>query len=543
MRFIVLPVLLLLIVRGYTQVTPPVHPDQRPRLVVGIVIDQMRWDYLYRYYNRYAPDGGFRRLINQGYSCENTFINYLPAYTACGHTCIYTGSVPAIHGITGNDWYDYTEGRMVYCAEDRSVEGVGTEGKGGKMSPRNMQATTICDELRLATNFRGKVIGVAIKDRGGILPAGHSANAAYWFDGSSGRWISSTYYMKQLPQWVNDLNAKKLPDSYFKQGWKTLYPLNTYVQSTADVQDYEEKPFGPDAKGLPYDLSQYAGHYSKLSATPYGNSFTKDMAIAAVNGERLGADSITDFLAVSFSSTDYVGHAFGPNSIEAEDTYLRLDRDLGELFHFLDGKVGKGQYLVFLSADHGAAHAAGFSVQNRLPGGNNNAAMEKPLDSLLEKKFGPHRFILAWENNQLFFDHHLMDSLNTDARAFSKTVIDYLSGQQGVERAFLIADAATAPLAGAIRTRVINGYYPTRSGDVQIILKPGWMTGEPMGTTHGSWNPYDTHIPLLWYGWKIKPGKTNREVYMTDIAPTLAGLLHIQMPSGCVGQVITEITN
>ena len=268
--------------------TSPSNPAARPKLVVGIVVDQMRWDYLYRYYNRYAPDGGFRRLINQGFSCENTFINYLPSYTACGHTCIYTGSVPAIHGITGNDWYDYKAGKEVYCTDDSTVRGVGTNGRNGQMSPRNMQVTTVCDELRLATNFRGKTIGIAIKDRGGILPAGHAANAAYWYEGGSGNWITSTYYMSALPQWMNDFNAKKLPDSYFKQGWKTLYPVNTYTQSTSDEQAYEGKPFGDDAKGFPYDLSKFAGKsFGTLSATPFGNSLTKDMAIAAVTGEQL----------------------------------------------------------------------------------------------------------------------------------------------------------------------------------------------------------------------------------------------------------------
>ena len=207
---------------------------QRPKLVVGLVVDQMRWDYLYRYYDRYAANGGFKRLLNQGFSCENTLIPYAPTVTAPGHTSIYTGTVPAIHGITGNLWWDNAEQREVYCTEDKTVQTVGSTTVAGLQSPRNLLVTTICDELRLATNFQSKVIGIAIKDRGGILPAGHSANAAYWYDAANGNWITSTYYMTDLPQWAKDLNAKKLVDKYYEMGWNTLYPVNTYSQSTAD---------------------------------------------------------------------------------------------------------------------------------------------------------------------------------------------------------------------------------------------------------------------------------------------------------------------
>lgn len=516
---------------------------QRPKLVVGLVVDQMRWDYLYRYYDRYAADGGFKRLIDKGFSCENTFINYLPTYTACGHTCLYTGSVPAIHAITGNEWFDKQAGRIIYCTEDKSVKGVGTDAAAGQMSPRNMHATTVCDELKLATNFRSKVIGVAFKDRGGILPAGHAANAAYWYEPASGQWISSTYYMDELPKWVNDFNAKKLPDSYLRQGWNTLYPVNTYVQSTNDENAFEGKPFGEKAKGFPYDLHEFAGkNYGMLTYTPFGSTVTKEMAMAAVNGEQLGADSITDFLAVSFSTPDYVGHTFGPNSIEAEDTYLRLDKDLGELFNFLDKKIGKDQYLVFLSADHGAAHAANFSGQHKLPGGAiPYGGPEKKLDSALRVRFGNYKFIEAAENSQIFLDHRLIDSVKADKKAMTAFIIDFLSTQEGIDRVFDLTDAANITLPQTIKERVINGYYPMRCGDIQYIFKPGWMSGNGKGTTHGSWNPYDAHIPLVWYGWKVKPGKLNRETHMTDVAATIAAMLKIQMPSGCIGTVIEEV--
>jgi predicted AlkP superfamily pyrophosphatase or phosphodiesterase len=516
----------------------------RPKLVVGIVVDQMRWDYLYRFYDRYTANGGFKRFLQQGFSCENTLIPYTPTVTACGHTCVYTGSVPAIHGIVGNNWYDNLTGKGMYCTQDDSVHSVGTTSAAGAMSPKNMLVTTVCDELKLATNFRSKVIGLAIKDRGGILPAGHAANAAYWYEPGTGNWISSSYYMNDLPQWVKDFNARKIVDSFYKQGWNTLFPVTTYVQSTSDEKKYEVKPFGAEQKAFPYTLSTFIGkNYGAIASTPYGNSMTTAMAQAAITNEQLGADAITDFLTVSYSSTDYIGHAFGPNSIEQEDDFLRLDKTLGDLFTFLDARVGKGQYLVFLSADHAVAHVPGFNEENKLPGRViNNDNWRKDLDKLLTDKFSAGKLITTEANNQFYLDHALIDSLKLDVPAIKKTIIDYISKQKGVSRVFALDELATTTLNSTIKNMVSNGYFPPRCGDIQVIFLPGWIDGGPTGTTHGAWYPYDAHIPLLFYGWNIKPGKSNREVYMTDIAPTIAALLHIQMPSGAVGKVIPEVS-
>ncbi|HEY2581910.1 MAG TPA: alkaline phosphatase family protein, partial [Mucilaginibacter sp.] len=272
------------------QVVAPQQNVARPKLVIGIVVDQMRWDYLYRYYARYSSNGGFKRLIGNGFSCDNTMIPYMPTVTACGHTSIYTGSVPAIDGITSNEWWDYDISGVAYCTGDSAMKTIGGTSKAGQMSPHNLLVTTIGDELRLATNFQSKVIGIALKDRAAILPAGHAANAAYWYEETTGNWISSSYYFNELPKWVQDLNAKKLPDQYFAEDWNTLYPLDTYVQSTPDVEPYEYRPFGREAKGFPYSLKQFVGKsYGLLHVTPYGNSFTFDMAKAAIAGEQLGA--------------------------------------------------------------------------------------------------------------------------------------------------------------------------------------------------------------------------------------------------------------
>lgn len=515
---------------------------QRPKLVVGIMVDQMRWDYLYRFNDRFTP-GGFKRLIGQGFSCENTLIPYTPTYTAVGHTCVYTGSVPAITGIVGNNWYRKDLKRTWYCTDDSSVAAVGSTSPAGKMSPRNMWTTTMTDELRLATNFNSKTIGVALKDRGAILPAGHAANAAYWFDNSTGGWISSTYYMTALPDWVNKLNAKKLPDQYMNQDWNTLFPIASYKQSTADVKSYEGKIGGED-NSFPHETSKISNNkYESFRTTPGGNTFTFDMARAAIEGEQLGQRGVTDFLAVSFSSTDYIGHAFGPNSIEIEDTYLRYDKDLSAFLQYLDQKIGKGQYLLFLTADHAVAHVPGFMKENKIPAGTfDDEEVRSWINAGAEKKFGIKGAIEKVINYQLFINYTVLSDSKTDEVAFKKWVVNELRSHPAIMSAFDLHELPGTPLPARIKEMVANGYNHKLSGDIQFVFMPQWFDGGATGTTHGAWNPYDAHIPLLWYGWKIKPGATNRVVHMTDIAATVTALLHIQMPNGCVGDVIEEIT-
>jgi hypothetical protein len=393
----------------------------------------------------------------------------------------------------------------------------------------------------MAINFKGKVVGIAIKDRGGILPAGHSANAAYWYDNSVGNWITSTYYMNELPQWVADFNNQKLVDKYYQQGWNLLYPAGTYLQSTADEKKYEAKPFG---EKFPYTLSGFIGKdYGKISTTPMGNTLTSEFAKAAISNEQLGADGITDMIAISYSAPDYIGHSFGPNSIEEEDNYLRLDKELGSLLDFLDAKVGKNQYVVFLSADHGVAHIPEFLKENKMPGGRLMMAdLAKSLNKSLNGIYNIANMVVSDDNYQVHLNHKAMDSAKIDTKSVINWIVNYLQAQPAIARAFPLEDLNTVPLPSTIRTMLNNGYYPPRNGDIQIILKPGYVEAwSNTGTTHGLWNPYDAHIPLLWYGWGIKQGKTNKETYMTDIAATLAALLHIQMPNGCVGHVISEV--
>lgn len=527
----------LIAMQGWSQANAPA----RPKLVVGLILDQMRWDYLYRYYDRYAADGGFKRLLNQGATCENAFIPYTPTVTACGHSSVYTGSVPSINGITGNAWWDQDKQATVYCTDDKTVKTVGSDNSSGLMSPRNLLVTTIGDELRMATAFRSKVVGIALKDRGAILPAGHSANGAYWYDGKTGNWITSSYYRTELPQWVIDYNTQKHPDTLYKLGWKTLYPISTYLSSTADEQPYESPALGPK---LPYDLSAFIGKdYSKILSTPQGNTLTFEFAKKALVAESLGKDAITDLLAISFSSPDYIGHAYGPNSVEAEDGFLRIDRELGEFLRFLDQQIGAGNYTVFLSADHGAAAVPEFMNDHQLPGGRVfMGAIMSRLNQTLLREFQLSNLILSDDNYQLVLNRKALDSAQIDRSIVSQRIINLLQSEPGIDRVFPLSDLNTTPLNETVRSMLNNGYHPKRSGDLQIILKANYIDAySKTGTTHGLWNPYDSHIPMLWYGWGIKPGRVLRETHMTDIAPTLASLLRIQMPSGSVGKPISEV--
>ncbi len=535
MKKILTIVLALCAICTMTQAQP-----ERPKLVVGVVVDQMRWDYLYRYYARYG-EGGFKRLLGEGFSCENTRIPYIPSVTAIGHSSIYTGSVPSINGIAGNNFM--INGQTVYCTDDNTVKPVGSDSKAGLMSPRNMWTTTIGDELRLATNNRSKVVGVALKDRASILPAGHHANGAFWFDDKTGRFITSSFYMDQLPDWVNRFNDRKLAAKYLSAKWETLYPKDTYKESTADETEYEDGIEKGEKAVLPLDLP---GLYKKygykiIRNTPFGNSITLDMAKAAVEGEKLGQGTETDMLTVSCSSTDYLGHQLGINAVEIEDCYLRLDQSLADFFSFLDQKVGKGNYLLFLTADHGGMNNAKYLQDQRIPAGNwDDRACAKLLNQTLAAKYpSAGKLVKACMNYQVFFDQALIDSLHLDYAAIKQSVVNQLKKDARVLYAFDMEKTSTESVPDDVKFRAINGFNRERSGGVQVVLKPAYYNYRHMrGTTHGAWNPYDTHIPLVFMGWHIQHGESTRPCYMTDIAATVCALLHIQAPNGCIGTPI-----
>lgn len=514
----------------------------RPKLIVGIVVDQMRYDYLYRYYDKYS-NGGFKRMLREGFNCRSHHYHYPNTSTGAGHASIYTGSAPAIHGIVGNNWFDSRYEESINCVSDNLVQGVGGRTPSiGKASPRNMLVSTVSDQLRIATNFESKTISIALKDRGSILPGGHTANAAYWYDGYTGNWITSTFYMETLPQWVNDFNARKLPTKYLREGWKTLLPVEQYTESTPDDQPWEEPMPGNDRPVFPYALAGRSGDaFGMAGITPIGNVLTKDMAIASIKGEDLGKRNVTDFLALSFSAPDGVGHRYGPNSVEQQDLYLRLDLELADLFSFLDNWVGKGQYTVFLSADHGVVDVPEFSQKHRLPSGRSSRdSLHNTIRNAIASEFDDHELVKSIEIGMIYLDKKRMRSKEITIDEVVEVVQQELLPWEGVANVFNCHKLATTTLTDYQRSLFANGFHPKRSGDIQVLSQPGWTSREGFGTSHGSPYQYDTHVPFVMFGWGIRPGETFRRTHICDIAPTLSALLQILPPSGNIGEVVEE---
>ncbi len=513
-----------------------------PKLVVGVVVDQMRYDYLTRFYDRFG-DGGFKRMMNEGFNCKNNHFNYIPTYTGPGHASVYTGTTPQTHGVISNTWYDKFKDEEVYCASDNNVNPIGTEDRAGKMSPHRLKTMTIADQNRLHTQMRGKTIGISLKDRGAILPAGHTANAAYWFLGKNeGKWITSSHYMKKLPKWVSNFNTSKKADSYLKE-WNTLYDIKTYKESGADSNAFEGGFEGKETATFPYDLKKLKDKnkgYSIIKSTPYGNSLTADFALAAIDGEDLGKDTDTDFLTVSFSSTDYVGHNFGVNSKELEDTYLRLDQDLARLLTGLDAKVGKGNYTVFLTADHGAVHVPAYLKSVKIPAGYINIDdLKAKVNNYVKENFGEEKLIKKILNNQVFFNYEVLAEKKIDHEKLQNVVSHFLLQQEKVSYTFTREQLETGNYTIGLPYLIQKGFNQKRSGDVIFVFDPAVIYSfYETGTTHGSGMNYDTHVPLLFYGNGIKKGGTVTKTKITDIAPTISALLGISFPNGATGDVL-----
>ncbi|WP_339704947.1 alkaline phosphatase PafA [Algoriphagus aquimarinus] len=519
--------------------------EDKPKLIVGIVVDQMRHEYLNKFYDRYS-DGGLKRLMNEGFVMKNGHYNYIPTYTGPGHASVYTGTTPATHGIIGNDWYVRKLNGSVYCAEDSTVTNVGGTVNSGQISPRNLLTTTITDELRMSNNQRSKVVGVAIKDRGAALPAGHLGDA-YWYDGDNGEFMTSTYYYESLPDWAKEFNAKKLPATYLNQTWETLYPIDTYIQSIDDNNDFEAPFSGKDTPTFPYDLAKLQetnGGLGMISSTPFGNTLTLDFALAAIEGEHLGENGETDFLALSFSSTDYVGHRFGPTSKELEDTYLRLDQDFKRLLEFLDNKYGKDEYLVFLSADHAVADIATYMESQNVPAGNVNMGyITGQLKGYTSQKYGEGDWIENVSNGQVFINEKLVTEKGVDLVSLENDLANFLLKFNGIKEAYTATSMRNTAFTQGSAHLLQMGYNQKASGNVLIILDPNWLSGGSRGTSHGTGFTYDTNVPIVFFGWHVPQGSSSRYATITDIAPTLSMMLDIKLPSGSTGQPILEITD
>lgn len=524
---------------------------KKPKLVIGIVVDQMRYDYLQRFKNKFGSKG-FNKIIEDGTTYENAHFNYIPTYTAVGHTSIYTGTTPKDHGIIGNNWYDKFAKKSIYVVDDEAYETIGSTSNEGKKSPKRLIASTVADQLKLSQKFNGKVIGVAIKDRSAILPVGHAADIAYWFDGGKiGNWVSSTYYTDKLPSWVtlyNNTNKEKL-NEYLASPWMTEKDIHKYTESIRDHNHYEGLFNGEEKPIFPHNLAtlkEKNGGYSLLKTTPFGNTMTLDFAKEIVKNEDLGKNKeYSDFLAISISSTDYIGHKYGAASKEIEDAYIRLNNDIDDFIKYLNRKVGKNDYVLFITADHAVAQIPNYLLDNKIPGGYfSKKDLLIKLNQFLDTTYGSYSLVENYSNEQIFLNHDEIKSLGLKIEEVENTLIEEIITYPFVYRAVSAYTLQRAEFTKAPISLLQEGYNQKRSGDILLTLEPAVISDHYIktGTTHGSGYNYDTHIPIMFYGSNISKGKkVKKSVSITQIAPTLSNILQIQEPNMSSHDILTEV--
>lgn len=520
------------------------------KIVVGIVVDQMCYDYLYRFQGKFGKKG-FNKILNNGTNCRNTNYNYVPTYTGPGHASIYTGTTPNNHGIIANEWYDRSKKSAVNCVTDKRYSSVGTTSKEGDRSPRTLKTYTITDQLKM-TYPSAKVISLSIKDRSAILPGGHLSDGSYWFDYSSGNMITSNFYKNELPSWVNEFNGKKNPDNALLQTWNTYYPIDTYIESGKDDSPYEVLLSSKKKPIFPYDLKELnknASDYSLFTITPFANTFLTDFALSAIDNEKMGEDEQTDFLCLSYSTPDIVGHAFGPYSVEIEDIYIRLDLEIARIIETLEKKFGKNGFTLFLTADHAVVPVPQSLIDQKLPGGY--LFLEEKLKVLkneVQKKF-EYDVVEFEENQNIYLNRKLIDSLHLPKKAIETYIAGEIRKWDGVKAVYVSEELENATYSSNWLQMVSKGYRYDRSGEVIFILEPGYLAksedkpSSHKGTSHGSSFNYDTHVPLIWYGNSIPKQDVFRSIEIIDVAPTLIHLLNLQRSGAMTGNPIVEILN
>ncbi len=521
-------------------------PPEKPKLIVGIVVDQMRYDYITRYYDKFEING-FKRFINEGTSCRSTYLNYMYTQTGPGHATIFTGATPSVHGIVTNEWYIPLKKQKVYCVDDSKIATVGSSSNNGKFSPVNLITPTFGDQLRLHFLFKSKVIAISLKDRAAILSGGKSANAAFWYDDATGNFITSSYYMNQLPQWLQDFNSKKLAETYLNRLWTPLLSIQEYTESLRDSNKYETG-FGKNQFVFPYDLKFISTKnkkeidYGVLKYTPFGNTILNDLAKAVILNEDLGKDNITDFLVISFSATDYIGHRFGPRSIEVEDTYLRLDKEIAHLLDFIENEIGKENVLIFLTSDHGVSDHPLFLNDQKMGGGVFNPYLALSLlRTYLNALYGEGDWVLGYANLQFFLNRNLIEDAKLSLKEVQERVATFLMQFNGVNHAVTAYSLQYNNFTDGLLSFMQNSFHPKRSGDVLVVLEPGWVEDSSYMYDHNTCYSYDTHVPLMFYGWRIPRMTIHRKINITDIVPTLSAFLQIEVPMGCNGVPIQEL--
>jgi predicted AlkP superfamily pyrophosphatase or phosphodiesterase len=519
----------------------------KPKLVLVIVIDQFRYDYLDRFADLFGS-GGFKRLTSDGALFTNANYDYVPTFTACGHAAIFSGSVPAQNGIVGNAFFDRESGRnRVMVADDSAhlVTPSGISTKNGAASPRNLIGTTIGDQMRLATSFQSKIIAVSLKDRAAVLPGGKRPNGAFWFDEANGEFVTSDYYSKELPAWVKKFDADVRADKYFGAKWERTLEAEAYRRSQS-----ENLPVQRHALGLRFPYLVTAGEtkpgpkfYNVFELTPFASEYLEDFGKAALEGESLGADAYPDLLSISFSSPDLTGHYYGPDSQEIEDTYIRLDRVIAELLSFIDRKVGLANTIIAVTGDHGVAPVPEYLQSFGLDAGRLvGTELVEAANKALGARFGAGKWVVGFVNDQMYLDQKLIAEKKIDAAEAERVAGEAALSFSGIVNYFTrtqLCDGRVPP--GPVGRRVMNGFNRKYAGDVWLIAKPYWFFQEgDVATTHGSAYSYDTHVPVILFGGNVKPGRYNADCSPSDIAPTIAALLDIETPSNRTGRVLVE---
>jgi hypothetical protein len=520
-------------------------PPEKPKLVIGIIVEQMRYDYLFKYMDKFG-EGGFKRLLNEGATCKNANYNYLFTQTSVGHATIATGTNPSSHGIVAEEWYVPIKDNVVNCIEDENVSTVGGSYDAGKFSPRQLLTTTFGDEMRLASFMKSKVIGISMQAKAAMLATGQLCNAAYWLDDTKGIWVSSSFYKQAFPPWVTEFNDKKFADIYMAQTWETKFPMVDYLDRC--LPDDETGIEG--RKVFPYILSQIpitnkdSKKYSLLRYTPLGNSYTKDFAVSTIVNEELGKDDNTDLLMVTFSATEYIGKNFGPQSMELMDAFIRLDADLEHFFDFLDQELGKQNILVFLTSDHGVAHNPEFLADNGISVGYfSQTAAISLLKSYLNAIYGKGEWVKYYYAQQLYLNRDLIEDSKIKLADIQEKTAQFLLQFSGVANTITASTLQTIYFPSGVFSKMQNSYNQKRSGDVFINLEPGWIEKNGTAVEHNSAYSYDTHVPLIWYGWKIKRSPIFEAVDMIDIAPTVSYFLNIPYPNANTGRPIPGLVN
>ncbi len=517
-------------------------PAPKIKLVVGIVIDQFRYDYLTRFEDQFG-EGGFKRLLKNGAVFSNAHYPYTPTVTACGHAAFMSGASPAHNGIIGNEWWDRKTGKRTTSVADANTRLLGSTPDATGMSPARLIGSTLGDQLKFHSAEQSKVIGMSYKDRSAILPVGKHPNGAYWFNVGNGAFVSSTYYFNDLPAWVKKFNQEQNPARYFGKVWDRLLPEAAYARSLRDDYPAEKWVFGTK---FPYTINggetqPGTKFYNQFEYTPFANEQLVAFAKAAIENEKLGQDDVPDLLTISFSANDLLGHSFGPYSQEMQDITLRTDRVLADLFAYLEQKVGLQSTLVAMTADHGVGPIPEHAQEYGLGGRIEAKAISEVAEAALNKRFGEDKWILALSNSNIYFDYAALarrKAARTEVETIASAAIAQLPGiAECFTRTQIIAGQMPAT---AVARSVAEGFYPDRNGDLVIVPQPFYLAGESIVASHGTPYGYDTHVPVIFYGAGIQAGMFTTVSSPLDIAPTLAALLRIEPPSNSVGQVLSE---